>query len=145
MTMRSSRTNCAPAPFAPGPLALNEDARTPMLLALDADDGRLLVLASPSEAAAHCKGIDVKDGYWLFFDEDGSPLEARFERPSQPGDSDPSPGAYTLQRAMSGLWLQERLGQVASVRGCGLTTVEELVVTLKINRGKRAATGSGRR
>ncbi len=114
-----------------------------MIFALDSDDGSLLALASHAEAAAHCKGIDVRDGYWLFFDDDGSPLEARFERPDLPDDSNPSVGAYTLQRAMSGMWLQERLGQVKRVRGCGLKSVDELVETLRINRGKRAAQLSG--
>jgi hypothetical protein len=31
------------------------------------------------------------------------------------------------QRAISGLWLQERLDQVKSVSGCGLTTLPELI------------------
>ena len=115
-----------------------------MLFALDTDDGGLLAFSTTAEAAAHCKGIDVKDGFWLFFDEDGSPLEARFERLNQTGDSALSPGAYILQRAMSGLWLQERLAQVTRVEGCSLSTVAELVETLKVNRGKRAAAG-GRR
>lgn len=100
-----------------------------MVFALDNDDGSLLALASPDEAAPHCKAVDVADGYWRFFDDDGSPLEARF---------DPA-GAYVLQRAVSGLWLQERLGQVVTVKGCGLNTVAELEETLKINRGKRVA------
>ena len=85
----------------------------------------------------HCKGIDVRDGYWLFFSEDGSPLEARFAGPSQPEDSPDISNDYALQRAMSGLWLQERLAQVLTVKGGGLTTVAELVETLKVNRGKR--------
>jgi hypothetical protein len=38
---------------------------------------------------------------------------------------------------MSGLWLQERLAQVVTVKGCGMNTVAELVETLKINRSKR--------
>lgn len=107
-----------------------------MLFALDTDDGRLLGLASTAEAAAHCKAVDVEDGFWLFFAEDGSPLEARFERVA---DSKSISGAYVLQRAMSGRWLQERLDQVTRVEGCGPTTIEELVETLKINRGKRIA------
>jgi hypothetical protein len=115
-----------------------------MVLALDKDDGRLLAFASALEAAAHCKAIDVQDGFWLFFADDGSPLEARFERPQQPGDPTETPGPYILQRAMSGLWLQERLVQVVTVAGCGLTTQAELVETLKINRGKRAARESKR-
>jgi hypothetical protein len=119
-------------------------ATTHMMFALDTDDGALIALASHAEAQAHCKAVDVRDGYWLFFDDDGSPLEPRFEQPGQPEDSTLSVGAYTLQRAMSGRWLQERLGKVASVRGCGLASVEELVETLRINRGKRAALVSGR-
>jgi hypothetical protein len=115
-----------------------------MMFALDTDDGALIALASHAEAQAHCKPVDVKDGYWLFFDDDGSPLEPRFEQPGQPEDAALSVGAYTLQRAMSGRWLQERLGKISGVRGCGLKSVEELVETLRINRGKRAAIDSGR-
>jgi len=112
-----------------------------MVFTLDTDDGGLLAFPTTGEAAAHCKGIDVKDGFWLFFAEDGSPLEARFERLDQTGDSALISGVYILQRAMSGLWLQERLAQVMRVEGCGLSTVAELVETLKTNRSKRAARG----
>jgi hypothetical protein len=115
-----------------------------MVFALDNDDGALHAFASMDEVAAHCKGVDVSDGFWRFFDEDGSPLEARWERASEPGAAS-LPGAYTLQRAMSGLWLQERLAQVVTMRGCGLTTIEELAETLKINRGKRIERDSARR
>jgi hypothetical protein len=110
-----------------------------MVFALDRDNGELLAFSSPVEIGAKCKGIDVRDGFWLFFDEDGSPLEARFEHVHQSEDSVDYPGAYALERPMSGLWLQERLAQIATVKGCGLTTVAELVETLKINRGKRVA------
>jgi hypothetical protein len=110
-----------------------------MLFALDTDDGSLRAFPTETEAMAHCKGVDVYDGFWLFFDEDGSPFEARFTRENQARDSALTFGAYTLQRAVSGLWLQERLAQVLSVEGCGLSTMAELVETLKINRGIRAA------
>ena len=110
-----------------------------MVFALDRDNGELLVFSSPVETDTQCKRIDVRDGFWLFFAEDGSPLEARFEHLNQSDDSVDPPGAYTLERAMSGLWLQERLAQVVTVKGCAITTVAELVETLKINRGKRAA------
>lgn len=106
-----------------------------MVFALDKDDGGLVALASEDEATTHCKAVDVEDGFWLFFADDGSPLEARFLRPSEPG----SATLFSLHRAMSGRWLQERLDEVATVRGCGLNTVAELVETLKINRGKRIA------
>ncbi len=113
-----------------------------MVFTLDTDDGGLQAFPTTGEAVAHCKGIDVKDGYWLFFDEDGSPLEARFERVNQTGDTASFSNVYILQRAMSGLWLQERLAKVMRVQGCGLSTVAGLVETLKINRGKRAALGN---
>ena len=58
-----------------------------MLFALDTDDGGLLAFPTTAEAVTHCKGIDVKDGFWLFYAEDGSPLEARFERQNQAQDS----------------------------------------------------------
>jgi hypothetical protein len=108
-----------------------------MVFALDKDNGGLLALSSPLETDAHCKRIDVMDGFWLFFDEDGSPLEARFEDVNQSDDSMDPPGAYSLERPMSGLWLQERLAQVVTVKGCGMTTVAQLIETLKINRSKR--------
>jgi hypothetical protein len=115
-----------------------------MVFALDKDDGGLLVLPSAAEAAPHCKAVDVQDGYWRFFDDDGSPLEARFERPAEPASATFVCGPYTLHRAMSGLWLQELLSRVVTVRGGGLTTVAELEEALKSNRGKRVAGDSAR-
>jgi len=108
-----------------------------MVFALDKDNGGLLAFSSPLETDTQCKRIDVLDGFWLFFDEDGSPLEARFEDVSQSDDSVDPPSAYSLERPMSGLWLQERLAQVVTVKGCGMTTVAQLIETLKINRSKR--------
>ena len=108
-----------------------------MLLALDKDDGRVFAFADPAEVSSQCKEVDVRDGFWLFFDEDGSPLEARFVHPEIPGKPAPVSHDFTLQRAMSGRWLQERLDHVTSVEGCGLATVEDLAEALKINRSKR--------
>jgi hypothetical protein len=103
------------------------------MFALATGDGGLLAFPSADDAEAYCEAIEVENGAWLFFADDGSPLEARFRRPVN--------GTYVLLRAISGLWLQERLAQVRSVEGCGLTSLPELVELLKINRGKRAARG----
>lgn len=92
----------------------------------------------------YCEGIDVEDAAWLFFSEDGSPLEARFQRPNRRGSNFVVSGTYVLERAMSGRWLQERLAQVKSVEGCSLRTVAELEELLKINRGRRVASGAKR-
>lgn len=110
------------------------DAR---VFALDKDDGKVLALPSLDDIALHCKGVDVRDGFWLFFADDGSPLEARFESTDIPANPAPLSHAFTLQRAMSGRWLQERIGQVKTVEGCGIDSTADLVETLKINRGKR--------
>ena len=109
-----------------------------MVFALATADGGLRTFPSAQEAAAHCGGIDVEDGVWLFFADDGSPLEARFERPNRRGAFTVS-GTYKLQRALSGRWLQERLDQVKSVKCGAVTTITELVETLKVNSGKRVA------
>ena len=112
-----------------------------MLFALDKDTGEVVVLASPLEAPGRCKPIDVKDGFWLFFADDGSPLQPRFD----PGeDPDVPPGPYSLERAMSGLWLQERLERVAAVTGGGVGDVDGLAELLRINRGKRIPLGPAR-
>lgn len=110
-----------------------------MVLVLDKDDGWLRVFASAAEAYAQCKGVDVRDGYWLFFADDGSPLEARFEHPDVARGSAPVAHAFALQRAMSGRWLQERLDQVRTVSGGGLSSADDLAEMLKINRSKRIA------
>jgi len=114
-----------------------------MVFALATDDGRLMTFPSAREAEAYCDGIEIEDGLWLFFADDGSPLEARFERPNRRGPFTVS-GIYKLQRALSGRWLQERLDKVKTVQGGSITTIAELVETLKVNRGKRVPPGGKR-
>jgi hypothetical protein len=114
-----------------------------MVFALATADGGVKVFAGAQEAEAHCKGLDVGDGVWLFFADDGSPLEARFERPNRRGPFTVS-GTYKLERALSGLWLQERLAEVKSVEGGGFANIAELVETLKVNRSKRIPPGGKR-
>ena len=110
-----------------------------MVFMLDKDDGSLLVLESADQAPLHCKAVDVEDGYWLFFAADGSPLEAWFERDAPAGEAPPGP--FALERAMSGRWLQERLDQVKSVRGCGIGNIEALIELWKPVPGARGSAG----
>ena len=112
-------------------------ATKPVIFALAKSGGVLLAFPSAVEAAARCKGSEVKVAAWRFYADDGSPLEARFERQALPGGATEVSDAYVLQRAMSGLWLQERLEQVRRIEGCGIANVAELAELLKINRGKR--------
>jgi hypothetical protein len=115
-----------------------------MVFALDIDTGSLLAFPSAADAEAHCKPVDVDDGYWLFFSDDGSPLEARFDRESVSEESPEFPGAYILQRAMAGRWLHERLDQIKKLGDSGHTTIADLEDTLLDNRAKRAARARGR-
>jgi hypothetical protein len=112
-----------------------------MVFALARKDGRLAAFASEQELRSHCEPADVEGGAWLFFAEDGSPLQARFELPKRKGIVSMGTSGYALQRPMSGKWLQEHLDQVKSVQGCGLASRAELAELLKINRGKRAEKG----
>jgi hypothetical protein len=112
-----------------------------MIFALATKEGRLLAYASAADATSRCREADVRGALWLFFSDDGSPLEARFAPPAGRKKAKATSAAYTLQRALSGLWLQERLAQVKRVEGCGPASIADLVELLKINRGKRAAAG----
>jgi hypothetical protein len=103
------------------------------VFALDKDDGALYAFPSVHEAVAYCKGVDVADGFWRFFADDGSPLEARWDGFAEP------------QGPLSGRWLQELLNQIRTVSGCGLATAADLDETLRINRGKRVERDSLRR
>lgn len=110
-----------------------------MVFALARNSGALRAFASDLEATTSCNGADARRSKWLFFADDGSPLETRFEMRALEGQSTAASDAYSLHRAMSGLWLQERLEQVRTVEGCGLAAVADLVERLKVNRGKRVA------
>src|SRR5205814_10458846 len=52
------------------------NVRKHMVFALATDDGGLMAFPSAVDASSYCEGIDVKDAVWLFFPDDGSPLEA---------------------------------------------------------------------
>jgi hypothetical protein len=108
-----------------------------MVFVLARSGGAVRAYLSPAEAVASCEEADVRAGAWRFFADDGSPLEARFGPPARQAGPADVPAPCVLQRAMSGLWLQERLEQVSKVGGCGLATVADLVETLKVNRSKR--------
>ena len=116
-----------------------------VVFALARSNGALRAFASVVDATCSCEGSEVKKSTWHFFADDGSPLEARFERPGPQDKDTTAAGAYMLHRAMSGLWLQERLEQVRKIEGCGLASVADLVELLKVNRSKRVAPRVSRR
>ena len=47
------------------------------------DDGTLEVVNSLEEVRRNCEGIDVENGVFRFFDENGNHLEPRFTKPNK--------------------------------------------------------------
>jgi hypothetical protein len=98
-----------------------------MIFAFATDDRTLHVFPDEPHAIAHAEGIDVEDGVWLFFAEDGEPLEPVFITPNEKTRFTVCSGTYRLQRnsspELSGL--VELLPKVAAVEG-EVTSVEEV-------------------
>ena len=92
-----------------------------MIYAFATDDCSLNVFASEAEAIAYCEGIDVSQGNWLFFGNDGGSLEAHFETPASQAAMFVSNGSYLLLRAGSASPsdLIALLPRVTSVEGQG--------------------------
>lgn len=106
-----------------------------MVFALATDDHGLLVFATEAAAIAYCEGIDVEDGGWLFFANDGSPLEPNFSKPSQRGTFVVISGEYTLRPAKPSAYppLRDRLHEVTSVQGIpGVSSVRDVERLLTI-------------
>lgn len=70
-----------------------------MIFAAASDENTLFVFASTTEAIAYCEGVDVEDGGWLFWDEDGNALRAEFLTPTHRGRLTVGGGTYHLVRA----------------------------------------------
>ncbi len=53
-----------------------------MIFVVETEEHSLRVFLSEAEAVAHCEGLDVEAGVWLFWDDRGEPLDlhARIER-----------------------------------------------------------------
>lgn len=91
-----------------------------IIFAFATDDKGLEVFPSKEEAIAHCEGIDVENGEWLFWDEFGICLEARFSVPNQKGRFSVVSGKYDLVPFPQGLELIEFLPNVGYVEGRGV-------------------------
>ncbi len=96
-----------------------------MIFGFTTDDRTLHVFPGEAQAIADAEGVDVEDGLWLFFGQDGTPLEPVFTKPNKKGKIMVQSGVYHLQRAMSKrpAALLDLLPRVAAVRG-ELTSVE---------------------
>lgn len=67
-----------------------------MIFVAATDDRTLTVFAAAEEAVAHCEGVDVEDGSWLFWDEVGMALAPEFLASNHRGRLAVGSGTYHL-------------------------------------------------
>lgn len=67
-----------------------------MIFVAETEELSLYAFDSAEEAIAHCEGLDVEAGTWVFWDDEGNPLEAHFTKPNKRGLFSAINGAYTL-------------------------------------------------
>jgi hypothetical protein len=67
-----------------------------MLFAGAVDEGTLFVFDTVELATACCEGIDVEDGVWRFWDEEGHALRAEFSVPNYRGSFTVGNGVFHL-------------------------------------------------
>ena len=90
-----------------------------MIFAAETEERSLHVFPDAETAASYCEGIDVEATLWLFWDDDGLPLEPQFTIPNKRGLFTGTNGTYHLVKARDvqrGL-LQEALAQIRQVIG----------------------------
>ncbi len=87
------------------------------IFAFSTDDRGLKVFPSKEEAIGYCEGIDIENGEWIFWDEFGTSMEAKFSTPNQKGKFTVVSGQYDLVPFPEGLELIEFLSNVGYVEG----------------------------
>lgn len=89
-----------------------------MIFALSTDTLELFVFADEHEAISYAEGVDVKDGEWLFFFENGQLLKPVFSVPNERGKFSVVSGQYCLSPAEGNSTnLLDILPTVSSVEG----------------------------
>ena len=97
----------------------------PMVFGLSTDDRTLHVFQDAQTAVSFAEGVDVEDGGWLFFSDDGTRLDAVFTKPNRRGWFWVVSGRYELRPAPGKSHLLDHLNQVVGVEGPeGLASVE---------------------
>lgn len=71
-----------------------------MIFVVETEEHSLRVFLSEAEAVAHCEGLDVEAGVWLFWDDRGEPLEPHFSVPNQRGLFAVRNGTYSVVSAV---------------------------------------------
>ena len=87
------------------------------IFAFSADDTGLTVFSSKGDVCDYCEGIDVENGEWVFWNEEGVNLKAEFSEPNKKGLFSVVSGKFDLILFPEGLELSEFLSNVSYVDG----------------------------
>ncbi len=105
-----------------------------MIFAFATDDRTLMVFPNQRDVVTYCEGWDVSEGGWLFFDAEGTPMEAVFSEPAAKNGWVIFHGFYSLRLNAESekTHLLVHLPQVAAVEGeAPLNTVAAIEGLLK--------------
>jgi hypothetical protein len=90
-----------------------------MIFAVETEERALRAFASEADAISACEGLDVEAAVWLFWSNDGTPLEPVFTVPNKRGLFTVKNGVYFLRPA-TGLHharLSEAVDEVLNFEG----------------------------
>ena len=113
-----------------------------MIFALATDECSLLVFASYADATAHCEGVDVEDGGWMFWDEHGDALAPQFVLPNRRGKYVVENGNYILVLAPDKPCLSHTLARIRHLEPNRLFSDLEAVVRYLGSISPRATDGA---
>lgn len=97
-----------------------------MIFAAETEERSLHVFPDAETAASYCEGIAVEAALWLFWDDDGTPLEPQFTIPNKRGLFTGKNGIYHLVKVHHGQYslLHEALQHIRQVIGeCPFTSL----------------------
>jgi hypothetical protein len=90
-----------------------------MIFAAETEERSLHVFPDAETAASYCEGLAVEATIWVFWDDNGAPLEPKFTIPNKRGLFTAKNGLYHLVPVASGQhgFLHEALEQIRQVVG----------------------------
>lgn len=97
--------------------------------AFSTDDRGLEIFPTREAAIAYCEGIDVEDGLWVFWDENGIGLSVEFTVPNERGRFSVVSGKYHLKPFPESISLLEFSDSIGYVEGRGLFNTPEDVIS----------------
>lgn len=98
-----------------------------MIFAAETEERSLHVFSDADTAASYCEARAVGAGLWMFWDDNGTPLQAAFDIPNKHGVFTSRNGVYHLEPAAQAQHanLADSLPEIVQVVGePPLTTVE---------------------